>query len=248
MAIFYLVMMFQVAETVINENRTAYPELVENQEYIVKVIKAEEERFAKTINAGTEMLMSLIETGEGRQLSGEDAFKLYDTFGFPVDLTNEILAERNIAIDEEGFTKLMEEQRVRARTSRKDVSGWNTDAVDISHVAATAFTGYSQTQGEGMIEAIISGGEVVETIEDGDQATIVLNTTPFYGESGGQVGDTGLLCDLGERLLIAQNMLRRGEHVFLDDVSLEEVSQTLGVPVIPVPQDGFALFDAIFQL
>lgn len=187
--------LFQVAETVINENRTAYPELVENQEYIVKVIKAEEERFAKTINAGTEMLMSLIETGEGRQLSGEDAFKLYDTFGFPVDLTKEILAERNIAIDEEGFTKLMEEQRVRARTSRKDVSGWNTDAVDISHVAATTFTGYSQTQGEGMIEAIISGGEVVETIEDGDQATIVLNTTPFYGESGGQVGDTGLLCD-----------------------------------------------------
>ncbi len=205
----------EVAKTVINENRTAYPELVENEEYIVKVILAEEERFAKTINSGMDVLKELMEkTGADKTLSGEDAFKLYDTFGFPIDLTREILAEKGISIDEEGFTKLMEEQRVRARTSRKDVSGWSTDAVDLSHIPETNFTGYTEKVTDGTIQAIISGGEQIELLEEGESATIVLSATSFYGESGGQVGDTGVLID-GENVFTVQDTKKDNAGHFL---------------------------------
>ncbi len=217
----------EVAKTVINENRTAYPELVENEEYIVKVIHAEEERFAKTINSGMEMLKELVESCENGLLSGDDAFKLYDTYGFPIDLTRELCAEKGISIDEEKFTELLTEQKVRARTARKDVSGWDTNEVDLTHIGETVFNGYSMNKCDGSIEAIVSGGQLVETLEEGDSATIILSATSFYGESGGQVGDTGMLVD-GENVFVVTDTKKDNAGHYLHIGTMQKGSVSVG--------------------
>ncbi|MBQ9970325.1 MAG: alanine--tRNA ligase [Oscillospiraceae bacterium] len=216
-----------VAKTVINENRTAYPELVENEEYIVKVIHAEEESFAKTINSGMEMLMELLENAENKTLSGDDAFKLYDTFGFPIDLTREIAAEKGISIDEEKFTELMNEQKVRARTARKDVSGWDTNEIDLTNIGETEFKGYKENKVEASIQAIVAGGELTETLEEGDSATIILSATSFYGESGGQVGDTGLLID-GDNVFTVTDVKKDNAGHFLHIGTMTKGSMSVG--------------------
>lgn len=223
--------LYEVAKTVIHENQGAYPELAENEEYIVKVIRAEEDRFQKTINQGMDMLMGLIDkfdqaTYDGAELSGEDAFKLYDTFGFPIDLTKEILAEKGIQINEGQFTELMEQQRIRAREARKDVSGWNTDAVDLTNIETTTFTGYSTTVDKGTIVAMIKDGESVESIQAGDKATILLNMTPFYGESGGQVGDTGILVH-GDSCFLVEDTKKDHAGHFLHEGVLKEGSLSI---------------------
>lgn len=223
--------LYEVAKTVIHENQGAYPELAENEEYIVKVIRAEEDRFQKTINQGMDMLMGLIDkfdqaTYDGAELSGEDAFKLYDTFGFPIDLTKEILAEKGIQINEGQFTELMEQQRIRAREARKDVSGWNTDAVDLTNIETTTFTGYSTTVDKGTIVAIIKDGESVESIQAGDKATILLNMTPFYGESGGQVGDTGILVH-GDSCFLVEDTKKDHAGHFLHEGVLKDGSLSI---------------------
>ena len=208
--------LYEVARTVINENECAYPELRENEDYIVKVIKAEEERFQKTIDQGMEQLQEMIASfgGKGGQLSGEDAFRLYDTFGFPIDLTREILSEQNITIDEEEFTRLMNEQRVRAREARKDVSGWSTDSIDLTALAPTEFTGYQTLEQEASVLAIVRDGSFADSVEEGQQATIILNKTSFYGESGGQVGDTGVIVS-GENVFAVQDTKKDHEGHFM---------------------------------
>ena len=217
----------EVAKTVINENRTAYPELVENEEYIVKVIHAEEERFAKTINSGMEMLMELLNNAETKTLSGEDAFKLYDTFGFPIDLTRELCAEKGIAIDEEKFSELLNEQKVRARTARKDVSGWDTNEIDLTNIGETEFKGYKENKVEASVQAIVTGGELVETLEEGDSATIILSATSFYGESGGQVGDTGMIID-GENVFTVTDVKKDNAGHFLHIGTMTKGSIAVG--------------------
>ena len=208
--------LYEVARTVISENECAYPELRENEDYIVKVIKAEEERFQKTIDQGMEQLQEMIASfgGKGGQLSGEDAFRLYDTFGFPIDLTREILSEQNITIDEEEFTRLMNEQRVRAREARKDVSGWSTDSIDLTALAPTEFTGYQTLEQEASVLAIVRDGSFADSVEEGQQATIILNKTSFYGESGGQVGDTGVIVS-GENVFAVQDTKKDHEGHFM---------------------------------
>ena len=119
---------------------------------------------------------------KGGVLSGEDAFRLYDTFGFPIDLTREILGEQNITIDEEEFTRLMNEQRVRAREARKDVSGWSTDSIDLTALDATEFTGYQTLTQEASVLAIVRDGNIADSVEEGQSATLILNKTSFYGE------------------------------------------------------------------
>ena len=208
--------LYEVARTVINENECAYPELRENEDYIVKVIKAEEERFQKTIDQGMEQLQEMIASfgGKGGQLSGEDAFRLYDTFGFPIDLTREILSEQNITIDEEEFTRLMNEQRVRAREARKDVSGWSTDSIDLTALAPTEFTGYQTLNQPASVLAIVRDGSFADSVEEGQQATLILNKTSFYGESGGQVGDTGVIVS-GENVFAVQDTKKDHEGHFM---------------------------------
>jgi alanyl-tRNA synthetase len=166
----------------------AYPELVEAKARVAAVLKQEEERFAETLENGMQVLEAALRRGD-RMLDGETLFRLYDTFGFPLDLTADIARERGIAIDETGFDQAMERQRERARTTSKFVM---QEAIAYSG-PSTAFHGYESLQHEGQVLAIYKGGSRVEFIEAGDEAVIVLDKTPFYAESGGQVGDSGEL-------------------------------------------------------
>ncbi|MCI8622088.1 MAG: alanine--tRNA ligase [Provencibacterium sp.] len=189
--------LYEVAATVIAENRTAYPELAEHADYIAKVISAEEERFSRTLNQGMDVLFQIIDRLESKMekvLSGEEAFKLYDTFGFPIDLTREIIQEKGIEIDEESFQKLMHEQRVRARKAREALEGsaWGGGLLaDLS--GSQEFTGYSSLNTHTMVTAIVAGEARAENIYEGQEGVLALRSTPFYAESGGQVGDTGVI-------------------------------------------------------
>ncbi|MBQ0098443.1 MAG: alanine--tRNA ligase [Oscillospiraceae bacterium] len=185
--------LYKVCDTVIKENATAYPELVEKKEYITKLIKVEEENFAKTIDQGLNLLQSIIDDKSIKMLSGEDAFKLNDTFGFPIDLTKEILAEKGITVDLDTFQKLLQEQKRRSRDARKNAGAdaWLSDSVDLSDMESTAFVGYDEYSCDSKILAIIKNGERVDTAYEGDKVIIVVDKTPFYAESGGQVSDTG---------------------------------------------------------
>ena len=192
--------LYKVADTVIHENESAYPELVQRRDYIVKTIRVEEERFARTIDAGLDQVNSILEklAAEGKTVfSGEDAFRLYDTFGFPIDLTRELCEERGITVDEEGYKALMEKQRSTAReaTARNvgDVA-WVEDVLK-GVKGGEDFVGYESLTAESEILGIVYEGERVEAIGEGDAAQIVLTRTPFYAEMGGQVGDVGAITD-----------------------------------------------------
>ena len=183
----------ELCDTVINENKSGYPELIEKKELITKVITNEEASFNKTIDQGLSMLESL--TAKGNVLSGEDAFKLYDTYGFPVDLTRDILAEKNMSLDEKRFLELMEEQRNKARSSRKAADGesWKSDGITFDGIDATEFLGYTEDECEAEIVDIVVEGEHTATAYEGSKAIIVLDKTVCYAESGGQVGDSGVI-------------------------------------------------------
>lgn len=181
----------ELCDTVIAENFTAYPELNEKKDFIKKVISVEEENFAKTIDQGLELLANL--TKDGGVLSGEDAFRLYDTYGFPLDLTKDILQEKSMTVDEECFDRLMNEQKTRSRDSRKkdDFEAWKDTADLFADFDATEFCGYTENSADAKITAIFANGEQVEAADDGAQVVVLLDKTPFYATSGGQVGDIG---------------------------------------------------------
>ncbi len=183
----------ELCDAVINENKAGYPELIEKKELITKVITNEEASFNKTIDQGLSMLEAL--TQNGGVLSGEDAFKLYDTYGFPVDLTKDILAEKGMTLDEEKFKECMNEQREKARNARKasDGESWKSDGIAFDNIASTEFLGYTENICTATILDIVSEGEHVGNAENGADAIIVLDKTVCYAESGGQVGDTGFI-------------------------------------------------------
>lgn len=187
--------LYKVCDTVIKENLTAYPELKEKEEFITKVIKVEEESFAKTIDQGLRMLNAIMDNNAVKTLNGEDAFKLNDTYGFPIDLTREILSEKGIKVDVDRFQELLKEQKKRSRDARKNAGAdaWISEATDLSDVAKTDFVGYSELSCDSTVLAIVRDGERVDSVNEGESAVIVLDKTPFYAESGGQVGDTGVL-------------------------------------------------------
>jgi len=188
--------LYEVAETVIAENQTAYPELVEKRDYIRKIIQVEEDNFAKTIDAGMrifdEMLAALEKAGS-KTLSGDDAFKLYDTYGFPIDLTLEILEEQGKTADRPRFDELMKEQRDRARAATAALGdfGWEGLDLGLDRDVQTVFLGYDSTEAEGKVLALVSEGALLSAATSGQKVIIVLDQTPFYAESGGQVPDFG---------------------------------------------------------
>ncbi len=186
--------LYKVVDTVIAEN-PAYPELGEKREIITKVIKTEEDAFSRTLDQGFAMLNEIIEKSEINRISGEDAFRLNDTFGFPVDLIKEIAAERGMTVDIAGYDMLLAEQKKRAKEARKksDTEAWLSDAVDFSGIEKTKFIGYTNLTGKANVLAIVKDGEKVSSCESGDDAVIVLDSTPFYAESGGQIGDVGTI-------------------------------------------------------
>lgn len=185
----------QVAETVIKENANAYPNLVEKKDFIIKVIANEEENFSKTIDAGLQILEKMIDESDKRVFSGEDAFKLSDTFGFPIDLTKELLEEKNMTVDEESFYRLVKEQRERARNAREDAGqdAWKGSAAATKDMKPTEFCGYEHLECDSRILGVIKGDELVDYAENGENVTLVLDKTSFYGESGGQEGDKGII-------------------------------------------------------
>ena len=200
-----------LVETVIQSSESAYPELREHADYIKKVIGTEEARFYKTIDAGMSILNALIDKMEANQekmISGTDAFKLNDTFGFPLDLTKEIAAEAGIQVDEDGFRAEMTKQKERARSERlaKDISGWSADLFGELDVAPTVFTGYETCTDSGKVMALSDEETLTDAISTDDGAKegvlVVLDKTPFYAEMGGQVADVGYLTSNEARLRV----------------------------------------------
>ncbi len=206
----------------IGENEGAYPELREKYDYILKVVNLEEARFGATIDAGLGILSGMIEsstTGGVKILSGADVFKLYDTFGFPVDLTREIAEEAGLKIDEDGFTALMTEQKTRARAARGNISGWSDSSRSvIEGLSSTEFVGYTTLTSPAKLISIIKDGEAVTEISEGE-CSLIFDKTPFYGEGGGQVGDTGLVSGKASATVIDT---RKIGGVYIHEVVVED--------------------------
>ncbi len=208
----------ELCEVAIGENVAPYPELGVKAEYIKKVLSIEEKRFDATLDAGLAILSNIIRgaTEKGSDtISGEDAFKLYDTFGFPLDLTREIATESKLTIDEETFAKLMMQQKTRARESRANIGGWSESSKTLlSDLPKTRFTGYTSYRTEAKILAILGDDGAVDTVNEGD-CTIILDATPFYGEGGGQIGDTGTMYAEGKLLNVYDTHKSDGVYIHL---------------------------------
>ena len=210
----------ELCEVVIGENISAYPELEEKKSYILKVIENEETRFDATIDAGLNILSNMIRDSIAANrsvISGDDVFKLYDTFGFPIDLTREIVAENDLDIDEDTFVKLMTAQKERARAARGNIGGWDESSKRmLADLPKTEFAGYDSFDTEAKVLAIIvedeDGARSVEEISEGE-FTLVLDKTVFYGEGGGQVGDTGIIS--AEKLMINVSDTKKTDGVYL---------------------------------
>ncbi len=189
----------EVVDTVIGENESAYPELKEKRDLIKKVVSVEEESFARTVDQGMRLLDDFVAANPGGTLSAEETFKLQDTYGFPVDLTVEILADRGVGVDVEGFRALYEQYRKDTRAARKNAGAdaWKGEGERLSGLPATRFTGYGSLTASAKVLALLCEGERVDSVAQGQEAVIVLDVTPCYAESGGQVGDTGFLRTAG---------------------------------------------------
>ncbi len=223
----------EVCDTVIKENEGAYPELAEKKDYIKKIISVEEEAFAKTIDKGTELLNQFTEklASEGKKvLSGDDAFKLADTYGFPIDLTEEICEEKGFTVDRDRFTELAKEQRARAKADHaaKAGSSWADNSIKVD-APKTVFTGYTDNSAEAEILAIYKDGAEVDSASEGEDVVIVLDRTPFYAESGGQVGDTGTIT-CGPNVVSVDDTIKSEGH-FLHIASVTEGTVTKGEKV-----------------
>ena len=191
--------MADFAKTVIEECKDGYPELEEKKDFIFKVLTQEEEKFSKTIDQGlailSEMEEAMQKSGE-KVLSGADAFKLYDTYGFPIDLTQEILEDKGFSIDEKGFQEAMEDQRTKARGARKVTNYMGADATVyelIDPAITTKFVGYDKCSASSKVSALTTDSELVEALSDGQIGTIIVEETPFYATMGGQQGDKGVI-------------------------------------------------------
>lgn len=191
--------MAQLSATVINESKDGYPELEEKQDFIFKVLTQEEEKFSKTIDQGLAILADMekeMESKGEKVLSGEEAFKLYDTYGFPMDLTQEILEEKGFTINEEGFQKAMEVQRTTARAARKVTNYMGADVTvyeSIDPSITTEFVGYDKLTADSEVTVLTTETQLVEALSDGEVGTVIVKETPFYATMGGQQGDKGVI-------------------------------------------------------
>jgi len=211
-------LMWRLLPALIREMGQAYPELIRAEALISETLKLEETRFRKTLERGLGLLGEATENlGEGGQLDGETAFKLYDTYGFPLDLTQDALRQRGIGVDVEGFNAAMERQKAEARANWAGSGEAATETVWFSvrdKVGATEFLGYETEKAEGIITALVKDGAVVDSVGESETVAVVVNQTPFYGESGGQVGDAGTIS--GEDFTIEiSDTQKKGDGVFV---------------------------------
>ena len=181
---------YKIVASLAKQMGDAYPELIEQQAIIEKVLRIEEEQFSRTLDRGLALLENMLSEMKGNVISGEDVFKLYDTYGFPADLTADIARERNLTIDQDGFDNAMKSQRERAQQASQFGTDYN-EQLKSDHVSN--FKGYTQHELPSTIVELFANGELVETLKAGDKGVVILDETPFYAESGGQAGDTGVL-------------------------------------------------------
>ncbi len=209
--------LYQVCDMVVHENMGAYPELKERQAYITRVIRTEEESFARTIDTGLRIFSDYLEgfkKDSVKQFSGDAAFKLHDTYGFPIDLTEEMAEEQGFTVDRERFNACLQEQKDRARAARGDMSeAWKSIELGLDNTP-TVFTGYETMKDAGRILAIVEDGELSSLLGNGKEGIIVLDRTPFYAEKGGQIGDKGILrlAD-GSCFEVTDTQLSKGDKV-----------------------------------
>lgn len=200
-----------IANIVINEYKDGYPELEQNHDHIIKILSVEEEKFNETLESGLEILNGYIDqaVSNGNSIiTGEDAFKLYDTFGFPLELTIEIAEEKNCKVDTKGFEQQMEIQKETARNSRKSGSdvGWKDEITNLDlSVSKTEFLGYDTLESDNKIQDIVLNGNLVDLANEGDEIMLIFDKTPFYAESGGQVGDKGVILSANDKFDIKIN-------------------------------------------
>jgi len=217
---------YQIVAALVAEMGDAFPELKQNQAHIERVLKAEEEQFAKTLEQGLKILEQDLAGLQGSVVPGDVVFKLYDTYGFPMDLTGDIARERNLTLDEAGFEREMEAQRVRARSASSFGMDYNSLVkVDV----ATEFTGYKATSGAAKVVALYKDGQSVDVLNEGDDGVVVLDRTPFYAESGGQIGDCGFLKASSGRFDVRDTTKTGG--AFLHHGVLASGSLIVGSPV-----------------
>lgn len=222
--------LYTVADTVIDESKQGYPELDEKRDYIKKIIRIEEEKFSKTIEGGLAILNSYIEeTKKNGQtvLSGENAFKLNDTYGFPIDLTVEICEEQGLGVDREGFDAQLKIQKDTARKNRKDGSSWDDDSAVNVKADATEFVGYDSLEAESEIIALVSDGGEVDAIGAGEEGVVIVKKSPFYAEMGGQAGDVGSITSATGKATVVDTK-KNGDNVYFHIVKVEEGSLSKG--------------------
>ncbi len=207
----------EVVQVVIESWKVEYPEIKEREEQIKRIIKAEEDKFQETIHQGIDILENYIKEmnfNNEIQFAGDKAFKLYDTYGFPLDLTKEILEEKNLTVDEDKFNEYMEEQRNRARKARDENSGWiSTSSRDLFQGLETEFKGYEDSSIATEVIGLFIDNKPKETLNKDDEGIIILKETPFYGESGGQIGDTGIIEGNGFKAAVIDTKHTKENHL-----------------------------------
>ncbi|MBR5659420.1 MAG: alanine--tRNA ligase [Lachnospiraceae bacterium] len=209
----------ELSKTVIALSKDGYPELEERKDMIFKVLTEEENKFNKTIDLGltilAEMEDEMNKNGE-KTLSGENTFKLYDTYGFPIDLTKEILEEKGFIVDEEGFNACMKEQKDKARAAHKKTNLLGADVTiyqSLDPAITSKFIGYDKTEAEGKVLALTTEEEIVEALTDGQEGTIIMDQTPFYATKGGQIGDTGVITTADGEFVVEETIQLQGEKI-----------------------------------
>jgi alanyl-tRNA synthetase len=228
-------LMYRLVPTLVRQMGAAYPELIQAEKLIVETLLLEETRFKQLLERGLHLLASETESlGAGQALPGSVAFRLYDTYGFPLDLTQDALREQGRSVDLDGFEQAMAEQRLRARAAWAGSGEAATERVWFEvkeQVGPTEFLGYSTETAEGEIRALVSGGSAVTEAAAGADVAVILNQTPFYGESGGQVGDTGTISGPGLRITISDTQKKLGD-MFVHFGRVEEGVAKVGTPVV----------------
>jgi len=227
-------LMWRLVPALVREMGRAYPELVRGEALITETLRLEETRFRKTLARGLGLLSDATEgLGEGDRLDGETAFRLYDTYGFPLDLTQDALRQRGISVDVAGFDAAMERQKAEARASWAGSGEAATETIWFAvrdRVGPTEFLGYETEAAEGVITALVRDGAEVDTAAEGEAVAVVVNQTPFYGESGGQVGDTGTIRGEGFEIEVADTQ-KKGDGVFVHLGKVVSGSAAVGAPV-----------------
>ena len=225
--------LYDIMAVVARENKSAYPELTEKLDYIQKIVRMEEDRFNATVESGMNLLDGLIADAKASgktELAGADVFKLSDTYGFPLDLTREIAEENGLGIDEAGFKENLEAQKQRARAARGNISGWDDSMKSlVDTTVKTEFTGYAETESTGKVVAIIDSETDSLCDITGESAVIITDRTPFYGEGGGQVGDTGVIVGKNGRATVTDT--KKNDGVYLHICKIESGSLSVGETV-----------------